>query len=125
MSSLLINVKCCRRMFPLVQVTLSGLNPSLHYVILLEFQLTDNHRWRFLNGEWTATGSFSTSEPPLPSSVYVHTSSPLTGREWMRQKVVFSKVKLSNKEDGIGKVRLKCIFYSYTFMKLSIVLYLM
>lgn len=99
-------------MFPLVQVSISGLDPALRYAILLEFQLTNNHRWRFLNGEWTAAGSFNMAEPPQPSSVYVHTSSPLTGREWMRQKVTFSRVKLSNKEDNIGKVNVKSLHIS-------------
>lgn len=93
-----------RRMFPLLQVSLSGLQPHIPYAILLEFQLTVQHRWRFLNGEWQATSSSYTSEPPEQRSVYIHPSSTLTGGEWMKDKVTFSKLKLSNKDDGKGKV---------------------
>ena len=91
-------------MFPLLQVTLSGLQPAIPYAVLLEFQLTVQHRWRFLNGEWQATSSSYTSEPPEQRSVYIHPSSTLTGGEWMKDKVTFSKLKLSNKDDGKGKV---------------------
>ena len=111
---------CFRRMFPLVQVNVSGLNPILHYAVLLEFQLTNHHRWRFLNGEWTAAGSFNSTEPPRPSSIYVHTSSPLTGQEWMRQKIIFSRVKLSNKEDGLGKVNLKPVYIERSSKNIAI-----
>lgn len=92
-------------MFPLLQVSLSGLQPTASYAILLEFQLTAEHRWRFLNGEWQSTAGAYTSEPPEQRTIYIHPSSPLTGTEYMKDKLTFSKLKLSNRDDGKGKVR--------------------
>ncbi len=93
-----------RRMFPLLQVSLSGLLPAVSYAVLLEFHLAVEHRWRFLNGEWQNTAGSYSGDPPEHRTVYIHPSSPLTGREWMKERITFSKLKLSNKDDGKGKV---------------------
>lgn len=41
-----------RRMFPVVKVTASGLDPTAMYTVLLEFVQVDSHRWKYVNGEW-------------------------------------------------------------------------
>lgn len=41
-----------RRMFPVVKVTASGLVLDAMYTVLLEFVQIDNHRWKYVNGEW-------------------------------------------------------------------------
>ncbi len=97
-------------MFPLFQVSLQGLKPLSSYSLLLEFKLADSHRWRFLNGEWQSIGgATSLYEQQLPEqrTVFIHPASPQTGRQWMKEKINFSKLKLSNKEDGKGKV---CVY---------------
>lgn len=43
---------CFRRMFPVVKVTASGLDPTAMYTVLLEFVQVDSHRWKYVNGEW-------------------------------------------------------------------------
>lgn len=91
-------------MFPLLQISLSGLDPSSSYALFLQFQLAYPHRWRFLNGEWQEAGSGCTVDPPEEGCVYIHHSSPLSGAQWMKEKIIFSKLKLSNKESGKGKV---------------------
>ena len=103
-------------MFPLLQVSLSGMDSSASYALLLEFRLTNTHRWRFLNGEWQASGN-SCSDSPTQRTVYIHPSSSLTGHQWMKEKVTFSKLKLSNKEDGRSKVSFLAIGFlaSYCF----------
>ena len=93
-----------RRMFPLLQLSLSGLEPSSSYALLIQFELARTNRWRFLNGEWQGAGSGCMGEPPEEGCIYIHHSSPLTGDQWMKEKVTFSKLKLSNKENGKGKV---------------------
>ena len=99
-------------MFPLLQVSLSGLDSSASYALLLEFKVTEPHRLRFLNGEWQAAAN-SVYDVPEHRTVYIHPSSPLTGNQWMKEKVTFSKLKLSNKEDGRGKVRsIRCLYSS-------------
>ena len=98
------NSLLCRRMFPSLQVTLSSLEPSAMYAVLLEFQSTHGHRWRFLNGEWQPGNS--AVDAPDQRSVHVHQNSPATGAKWMQENITFTKFKLSNKENGNGKVGL-------------------
>lgn len=43
-----------RRMFPVVKVTASGLDSAAMYTVLLEFVQIDNHRWKYVNGEWVS-----------------------------------------------------------------------
>lgn len=54
------NQKCplffsfCRRMFPVVKITASNLDPAAMYSFYLEFLQIDNHRWKYVNGEWVS-----------------------------------------------------------------------
>ena len=48
----MIVTKSGRRMFPLIKVRISGLEPKAFYSILLEFKQVDNNRWKYINGEW-------------------------------------------------------------------------
>lgn len=43
-----------RRMFPVVKITASNLDPSAMYSFYLEFVQIDNHRWKYVNGEWVS-----------------------------------------------------------------------
>lgn len=43
------------RMFPVVKVTASGLDREAMYTVLLEFVQIDNHRWKYVNGEWVSS----------------------------------------------------------------------
>lgn len=88
-------------MFPVLKVNVSGLDPNAMYSILLDFVSTDNHRWKYVNGEWVPGGK---PEPQTPSCVYIHPDSPNFGAHWMKAAVSFSKVKLTNKLNGGGQV---------------------
>lgn len=44
----------CRRMFPVVKITASNLDPATMYSFYLEFRQIDNHRWKYVNGEWVS-----------------------------------------------------------------------
>lgn len=90
-------------MFPVVKVSISGLDPSAMYSILLEFVQIDNHRWKYVNGEWVAGGK---PEVAPSSAVYIHCDSPNFGNHWMKEPVSFAKVKLTNKTNGNGQVSL-------------------
>ena len=50
----MIVTKNGRRMFPLIKVKLTGLQPKTFYSVLLEFKQIDNNRWKYINGEWIA-----------------------------------------------------------------------
>lgn len=46
---------CYRRMFPVVKITASNLDPAAMYSFYLEFVQIDNHRWKYVNGEWVSS----------------------------------------------------------------------
>ena len=97
-----------RRMFPVFKVSITGLDPNAMYSVLLDFAQVDNHRWKYVNGEWVAGGK---AEPAASNSVYLHPDSPNFGAHWMREPASFSKVKLTNKLNGGGQVRLQNLFF--------------
>jgi T-box len=49
-----INNHSFRRMFPVVKISATGLDPAAMYTILLEFVQIDTHRWKYVNGEWVS-----------------------------------------------------------------------
>lgn len=100
-------------MFPVLKINVTGLEPKAMYSFLLDFVSVEGHRWKYVNGEWVSGGK---PEPPTPSCVYIHPDSPNFGAHWMKQPVVFSKVKLTNKQNGNGQVR---VFLSLWFRLIS------
>ncbi|XP_052007442.1 T-box transcription factor T isoform X3 [Xyrauchen texanus] len=102
----MIVTKNGRRMFPVLKVNVSGLDPNAMYSVLLDFVAADNHRWKFVNGEWVSGGK---PEPQAPSCVYIHPDSPNFGAHWMKASVSFSKVKLTNKLNGGGQIMLNSL----------------
>ncbi|XP_039274680.2 T-box transcription factor T-like isoform X1 [Styela clava] len=96
----MIVTKSGRRMFPVLKLSASGLDPNCMYSILLDFSSADSHRWKYVNGEWIPGGK---PEPHVPSCVYVHPDSPNFGSHWMKQPISFNKVKLTNKGTGGGQ----------------------
>ena len=39
-----------------IQVRLDGLDENAMYSVLLDFSAADNHRWKYVNGEWVPGG---------------------------------------------------------------------
>ncbi|XP_045196119.1 T-box transcription factor T homolog 1-like [Mercenaria mercenaria] len=102
----MIVTKNGRRMFPVFKTSISGLDPNSMYTILLDFVQVENHRWKYVNGEWVAGGK---AEPSVPNCVYVHPDSPNFGSHWMKESISFSKVKLTNKLNGGGQIMLNSL----------------
>ncbi|XP_062257412.1 T-box transcription factor T isoform X3 [Platichthys flesus] len=102
----MIVTKNGRRMFPVLKVNVSGLDPNAMYSFLLDFVSADNHRWKYVNGEWVPGGK---PEPQTPSCVYIHPDSPNFGAHWMKAPVSCSKVKLTNKLNGGGQIMLNSL----------------
>ncbi|CAK6951694.1 T-box transcription factor T isoform X1 [Scomber scombrus] len=102
----MIVTKNGRRMFPVLKMNVSGLDPNAMYSVLLDFVSADNHRWKYVNGEWVPGGK---PEPQTPSCVYIHPDSPNFGAHWMKVPVSFSKVKLTNKLNGGGQIMLNSL----------------
>ena len=82
-------------MFPVLSVSITGLNPQAMYSVFLDFEMIDGHRWRYVNGEWDVGGR---TDPPIQSR-YRHPDAPHYGSHWMDGPVVFNRVKLTNKNN--------------------------
>jgi len=102
----MIVTKNGRRMFPVLKLGIRGLEAHAMYSILLDFTAVEDHRWKYVNGEWVAGGK---PEPATTSSVYIHPDSPNFGTHWMKSPVAFTKVKLTNKMNGEGQVMLNSL----------------
>ncbi|KAM4692769.1 T-box transcription factor T-like [Discoglossus pictus] len=102
----MIVTKNGRRMFPVLKVNVTGLDPNAMYSFLMDFVTADNNRWKYVNGEWVPGGK---PEPQAPSCVYIHPDSPNFGAHWMKAPVSFSKVKLTNKMNGEGQIMLNSL----------------
>ncbi|XP_035227803.1 T-box transcription factor mls-1-like [Stegodyphus dumicola] len=91
----MILTKSGRRMFPLVQVQLTNLDPSKFYYVLLDIVLVDQMRYKFMNLQWVP--SLKTN---FQSEInfYNHSKSPALGSKWMQEPITFTGVKLSNYE---------------------------
>jgi len=99
------NVTCMfRRMFPTVRVSFSGMDTIARYVVLMDIVPMDGKRYRYAyhRSSWLVAGK---ADPPVPSRLYTHPDSPLTGEQLARQTVSFEKLKLTNNVlDGNGHV---------------------
>ncbi|XP_069547714.1 T-box transcription factor TBX6 [Brachyistius frenatus] len=89
----MIITKKGRRMFPGLRLKLSGLNPSLRYILLLDIVPVDKSRYRFQGGGWQAVGG---AEARLPDRVFIHPDSPATGAHWQSRTISFHYAKLTN-----------------------------
>ena len=76
------------------------------YSVLLEFVQVENHRWKYVNGEWLAGGK---AEPAPSNAVYIHPDSPNFGAHWQTDQANFAKVKLTNKTKGAGQIMLNSL----------------
>lgn len=95
----------CRRMFPCLQVQLSGLDPTSDYILMIDFVACEDKRFRysFHRSSWVVAGK---ADIQLPSRIHVHPDSPTSGLQWMSQPVTFDKLRLTNNLiDDNGHVR--------------------
>ncbi|KAL0984511.1 hypothetical protein UPYG_G00142430 [Umbra pygmaea] len=89
----MIITKKGRRMFPQLKVKLSGLNPTLRYILLLDMVPVDASRYRFQGDAWQVVGG---AEARLPDRVFIHPDSPATGAHWQSRNISFHRAKLTN-----------------------------
>nr|CAH8855206.1 unnamed protein product [Trichobilharzia regenti] len=91
----MIVTKCGRRMFPNFHVRLSGLHPEALYLLALEFIPCDEKRYRysFRTSSWEHAGK---SDPQITPRIHLHPDGIASGKYWMRQAILFDKLKLTN-----------------------------
>ncbi|XP_071971794.1 MAX gene-associated protein isoform X2 [Engystomops pustulosus] len=82
-----------RRMFPYCRYWLSGLDPCLKYILVMDITPLDNLRYKWNGKWWEPAGK---SDPHVLGRVFIHPESPSTGQYWMHQPVSFYKLKLTN-----------------------------
>ena len=80
-------------MFPHIELSVQGLDPSALYSIKVEILPCDNKRYKFLKTEWVPTGR---AEKKKIQSVFEHPDSPNSGSYWMSKPVTFKMIKLTN-----------------------------
>lgn len=89
----MIITKCGRRMFPSLRVSVSGLESSSKYLMLIDIIPVDDNRYKYHNCEWIVSGK---AEAHFVGRGYLHPDSPLSGNQWMKQIISFHKLKLTN-----------------------------
>lgn len=89
----MIITKCGRRMFPSLRVSVSGLDASSKYVMVVDIVPVDDNRYKYHNCEWIVSGK---AEAHFVGRGYLHPDSPLTGSQWSKQIISFHKLKLTN-----------------------------
>ncbi len=122
----MIITKCGRRMFPTFKINITGLEPQSKYILLMDIIPADENRYKYNNSEWNVTGK---AEPHTLGRFYVHPDSPATGVQWMKQSILFHKMKLTNNAmDHHGHVRefeknnmiltILSIYFVFSFLKI-------
>ncbi|XP_012272430.1 T-box transcription factor TBX6-like [Orussus abietinus] len=101
----MIITKLGRRMFPSVQLLVSGLDRRARYCLLLEVAPASPRRHKYVGGAggvdgsgargWTSAGP-AEPQPRINRRVYLHPDSPASGAHWMQHPISFSKLKLTN-----------------------------
>ncbi|KAL6743661.1 hypothetical protein Aduo_016678 [Ancylostoma duodenale] len=93
----MIVTKSGRRMFPVLSISITGLEPSANYSLMVDMECVDSKRYRysFHQSKWTATGP---GEAELPCRTFVHPDSPASGAHWMKGSISFDKIKLTNNQ---------------------------
>ncbi|CAF0840214.1 unnamed protein product [Didymodactylos carnosus] len=68
---------------------------SATYMLMVDFVPLDDKRYRyaFYSSSWVVAGK---ADPHCPGRVHVHPDSPQSGASWMKNFVVFDKLKLTN-----------------------------
>ena len=89
----MIITKCGRRMFPSLRVSVSGLEASAKYLMVVDVIPVDDNRYKYHNCEWIVSGK---AEAHFAGRGYLHPDSPLSGGQWAKQIVSFHKLKLTN-----------------------------
>ena len=93
-----------RRMFPVIKVSVTGLEPEAKYIIVMDIVQIGDSRYKFHENAWVETGK---AEPALPGRLYIHPDSPATGLVWEKQLISFQKLKITNNHlDQLGYVSL-------------------
>ncbi|XP_053973686.1 T-box transcription factor TBX6-like [Hylaeus volcanicus] len=101
----MIITKSGRRMYPSMQLTISGLERRASYCVLLEMEPASDRRHKYVGGGvedgpghargWTSPGP-AEPQPRIDRRIYLHPDSPASGSHWMQHPINFNKLKMTN-----------------------------
>ncbi|XP_043259411.1 T-box-containing protein TBX6L-like [Colletes gigas] len=103
----MIITKTGRRMFPSIQLSVTGLECRASYYVLLEVEPASDRRHKYVGGGagvddgprnargWTSAGP-AEPQPRIDRRIYLHPDSPAPGSHWMQHPISFNKLKLTN-----------------------------
>ncbi|GAA47455.1 T-box protein 20, partial [Clonorchis sinensis] len=91
----MIITKSGRRMFPVIRVSFTGIDPDSRYLVAMDIIPVDTKRYRYAyhRSSWLVAGK---ADPEMHLRQYVHPDSPFTGDQLVKQTVSFEKLKLTN-----------------------------
>lgn len=82
-------------MFPSLQLQISGLDPSAHYSLLVEFALASPHKYKYKTS-WEPVGDAERHMAAPQARLYTHPHGRALGSFWMGQTLHLNKIKLAN-----------------------------
>ncbi|XP_060590025.1 T-box transcription factor TBX5-like [Ruditapes philippinarum] len=82
------------RMYPVLEFRFTELVPTKMYNVFVEIIPVDNYCWKFKNGKWKPFDDIE--RKTRAGGIYLHPDSPSNGAFWMKENVVFNKLKLTN-----------------------------
>ncbi|PIC20654.1 hypothetical protein B9Z55_025773 [Caenorhabditis nigoni] len=85
-----------RKMFPALEYSVSGLDPTAMYEVYLHMERIDNHKYRYKNNGWD---DYAKGDPITPIQKIKHKSGGQTGMFWMNGPISFEQVRLTNNPD--------------------------
>ncbi|PIC17052.1 hypothetical protein B9Z55_023434 [Caenorhabditis nigoni] len=84
-----------RRVYPLLEYQLSGMNPDKMYTASVHFEHVDDKKLRFCKGKYVELLSLEKKEAPRKVQ---HKSGEKLGSKWMASPVNFEDVRITNKK---------------------------
>ncbi|CAP25069.2 Protein CBG04337 [Caenorhabditis briggsae] len=100
---MILTRKIGRKMFPILEYSVDGLNPTAMYEVYLHMERMDDHKrvrpsleYRFINNEWD---DYARGDPITPIQKIKHKSGGQTGMLWMDGPISFEQIRLTNNPD--------------------------
>ncbi|PIC17188.1 hypothetical protein B9Z55_023519 [Caenorhabditis nigoni] len=97
---MLVTRKTGRKMFPILEYSVSGLNPTAMYEIYLHMERMDDHKYRYRNNEWD---NYAKGDPITPIQKVKHNSEAQTGMLWMNGPLSFEQIRLTTNPESEEK----------------------
>ena len=92
----------------MVKASVSGLNPTQKYAIVMDIVPVGDHRYKFHDSGWVVTGNAEPMDSRLTKE-HIHSDSPATGAWWEKKLITFQKCKITNNH-SVG-----CVSCSHQF----------